>query len=122
MLGTARGLQDALATGLGLDSHDAHERCAKWVAESPRIAEKREKFLARQKRLLGAQDELFDVFACILILVFDWFVRCVLANIMVPIGGKCSGQSGDANWQVRGTNFDEMTLQIPQPTRSNDEL
>jgi hypothetical protein len=56
------GLQDALATGLGLDSHDAHERCAKLLAEPPRIAEKREKLVARQKRLLAAQDKLLDAF------------------------------------------------------------
>lgn len=62
VLGIARGLQDALASGLGLDSHDAHERCAKWLAEPPRVAEKREKLVARQKRLLAAQDELLDVF------------------------------------------------------------
>ncbi|KAF8504661.1 P-loop containing nucleoside triphosphate hydrolase protein [Russula emetica] len=62
VLGIARGLQDALATGLGLDSHDAHERCAKLLAEPPRIAEKREKLVARQKRLLAAQDELLDAF------------------------------------------------------------
>jgi hypothetical protein len=29
VLGIARGLQDALATGLGLDSHDAHEKVCK---------------------------------------------------------------------------------------------
>jgi Dynamin GTPase effector domain len=62
VLGIARGLQDALATGLGLDLHDAHERCAKWLAESPRTAERREKLVARQKRLSAAQDELLDVF------------------------------------------------------------
>lgn len=62
VLGIARGLQDALATGLGLDLHDAHERCSKWLAEPPRVAEKREKLVARQKRLLAAQDELLDVF------------------------------------------------------------
>lgn len=62
VLGLARGLQDALATGLGLDLLDAHERCAKWLAEPPRIAEKRDKLFARQKRLSAAQDELLDVF------------------------------------------------------------
>lgn len=64
VLGIARGLQDApsLATGLGLDSHDAHERCAKLLAEPPRIAEKREKVVACQTRLLAAQDELLDAF------------------------------------------------------------
>ena len=55
-------MQDALATGLGLDSHDAHERCAKLLAEPPRIAEKREKLVARQKRLLAARHELLDAF------------------------------------------------------------
>ena len=61
-LGFARGLQDALAIGLGLDLHDAHERCAKLLVELPRIAEKREKLVARQKRLLAAWHELLDVF------------------------------------------------------------
>jgi hypothetical protein len=58
VLGIARGLQDALATGLGYDSHHAHERYAKLLAEPPRMAEKREKLFAHQKRLLAAQDEL----------------------------------------------------------------
>jgi hypothetical protein len=52
----------ALATGLGLDSQDAHERCAKLLAEPPGIAEKRGELVARQERLLTAQDELLDAF------------------------------------------------------------
>jgi hypothetical protein len=57
VLGIA-GLQDALATGLELDPHDAHERCVKWLTERPHIADKREKLVARQKRLSAAQVEL----------------------------------------------------------------
>jgi hypothetical protein len=62
VLGAARGWQGALATGLGLDSIDAHEKCAKLLAEPLRIAEKREKLVARQRRLTAANDELLDHF------------------------------------------------------------
>lgn len=62
VLGIAKSLQDALATGLGVDSQDAHERCAKLFAEAPRIAEKREKVLVRPKRLSAAKDELLNAF------------------------------------------------------------
>jgi hypothetical protein len=62
VLGVARGLQGALATGLGLDSFDAHERCAKLLAEPLRIAEKREKLVARQRRLSAAKNDLLDYF------------------------------------------------------------
>lgn len=62
VLGAARGLQGALATGLGLDSIDAREKCAKLLAEPLRIAEKREKLVARQRRLTAANDELLDHF------------------------------------------------------------
>lgn len=40
----------------------AHERCAKLLAEPLRIAEKREKLVARQRRLAAANDELLDHF------------------------------------------------------------
>ncbi|KAI0002260.1 hypothetical protein BJV74DRAFT_882338 [Russula compacta] len=62
VLGIAKGLRYALATGLGVDSQDAHERCAKLLAEAPRIAEKREKLLMCRKRLSPAKDELLNVF------------------------------------------------------------
>ena len=62
VLGVARGLQGALATGLGLDSVDAHERCAKLLAEPLRVAEKREKLVARQRRLSAAKNDLLDFF------------------------------------------------------------
>jgi len=62
VLGAARGLQGSLVTGLGLDSIDAHERCAKLLAEPLRIAEKRVKLVARQRRLTAANDELLDYF------------------------------------------------------------
>jgi Dynamin GTPase effector domain len=62
VLGVAKELQGALVNGLGLDSPDAHERCARYLAEPPRIAEKRERLVARQKRLMQAQEELQNVF------------------------------------------------------------
>ena len=61
VLGIAKGLRDALADGLGLDSPDAHERCARLIAESPRLAEKRERLLARKSRLERALEEALNV-------------------------------------------------------------
>jgi Dynamin GTPase effector domain len=63
VLGVAKGLQDALVNGLGLESPDAHERCVKYLAEHPRIVEKRERLLARKNRLELALEELQTVFA-----------------------------------------------------------
>ena len=60
--GAAKGLQRALMDGLGLDSPDAHERCTRYIAEHPRIAERRERLVARRNRLLLAQEELQTVF------------------------------------------------------------
>jgi hypothetical protein len=62
VLGVAQGLQDALVNGLGLESPDAHERCVKYLAEHPRVAEKRERLLARKNRLELALEELQTVF------------------------------------------------------------
>jgi hypothetical protein len=63
VLGIAKGLQSALVSGLGLELPDAHERCAKYLAEHPRIAERRERTMACKNRLLLAQEELHIVFA-----------------------------------------------------------
>ena len=62
VLGLAKGLQDALVNGLGLDSPDAHDRCARLLAESPRFAEKRERLIARKSRLERAQEEADNIF------------------------------------------------------------
>ncbi|KAI9508381.1 P-loop containing nucleoside triphosphate hydrolase protein [Russula earlei] len=59
VLGLPKGLQDALMSGLKLDSPDAHETCARLVAEQPHIAEKRKGLLATQERLLLAREELY---------------------------------------------------------------
>ncbi|KAI0250045.1 P-loop containing nucleoside triphosphate hydrolase protein [Lactifluus subvellereus] len=61
VLGLAKGLQDALVNGLGLDSPDAHERCTRLLAESPHIAGRRERLIARQSRLERAQGEAVNV-------------------------------------------------------------
>ncbi|KAI0250048.1 P-loop containing nucleoside triphosphate hydrolase protein [Lactifluus subvellereus] len=61
VLGLAKGLQDALSNGIGFDSPGAHERCTRLLAESPRIAEKRERLTARQNRLELAQKEARDL-------------------------------------------------------------
>ncbi|KAI0295255.1 P-loop containing nucleoside triphosphate hydrolase protein [Russula brevipes] len=62
VLASAKGLYDALITALGVDSPDAHEKCARWLAEPQRIAEKREKLVVKEKRLLAAEEELLGVF------------------------------------------------------------
>jgi len=60
ILGHAKGLHDALVTGLKLDLPDAHETCTRLVAESPHVAEKRNSLVASQRRLLLAQEELYN--------------------------------------------------------------
>jgi Dynamin GTPase effector domain len=62
VLGVAKDLRDALVSGLGLDLPDAHERCARYLAEHPRIAEKRDRLSARKNRLELALGELDMVF------------------------------------------------------------
>jgi hypothetical protein len=49
-------------SGLKLDSPDAHETCAKLIAEQPHIAEKRKSLLAHQKKLLLAKEELNELY------------------------------------------------------------
>jgi hypothetical protein len=56
------GLQEALISGLKLDSPDAHETCAKLIAEQPHIAEKRKNLVASQKKLLLAQKKLYELY------------------------------------------------------------
>ncbi len=46
---------------LDLPDVDAHEICAKLVAEQPQIAEKRKNIVAAQKKLLRAREELYNV-------------------------------------------------------------
>jgi malonyl CoA-acyl carrier protein transacylase len=60
VLGLSNGLHDALISGLKLDLPDAHETCARLVAENPNIAEKRKNLAAHHKRLLLCQEELYN--------------------------------------------------------------
>jgi len=53
------GLQDTHATGLKLDSPDAHEICARLVAEKPNVAKKGKNLVACQKELL-TREELYN--------------------------------------------------------------
>ncbi|KAI0262190.1 P-loop containing nucleoside triphosphate hydrolase protein [Gloeopeniophorella convolvens] len=63
VLGSAAGLQDALATGLGLGTPDAYDTCARLLGEPPRIAQKRAELNARRARLVRGREELLNVFA-----------------------------------------------------------
>jgi len=45
---------------LKLHSPEAHETCARLVAENPLTAEKRKNLLAHQNELLLAREELFN--------------------------------------------------------------
>lgn len=62
VLGLSKGLQDALMSGLKLDSPDAHETCAKLIAEHPQISEKRKVLIANQKKYLRAQEDLNELY------------------------------------------------------------
>ena len=61
VLGLSRGLQEALISGLKLDSPDAHEACAKLITEEPQITEKRKGLVANQKKFLRAQGDLYEL-------------------------------------------------------------
>jgi hypothetical protein len=63
VLGISSELQEALVSGLKLDSPDAQDTCAKLVAEQPHTAEKRKNLVAAQKKLLLAREELYNVLA-----------------------------------------------------------
>jgi hypothetical protein len=49
-------------SGLKLDSPDAHETCARLIAEQPHVAEKRKSLEAARERFLSAQKELYDLY------------------------------------------------------------
>jgi hypothetical protein len=63
VLGVSNGLQEALFSGLKLNLPDAHDTCAKLVAEQPHIAEKRKNLVVARKKLLSAREELYNVLA-----------------------------------------------------------
>jgi len=60
VLGLAKGLQDVLVSGLKLDSPDAHETCARLVAEAPLVAKRRKSLVDSRERLLLVQKELYN--------------------------------------------------------------
>jgi len=62
VLGLSNGLQDALMSGFKLDSPDAHDTCARLIAEQPHIAEKRKNLIAHQQKLLLARKELNELY------------------------------------------------------------
>jgi hypothetical protein len=73
VLGLSNGLQKALMSGLKLDSPDAHETCARLIADQPYIAEKRKSLAAKKEKLLLAQGELDELYN-----VLAWRKRVIL--------------------------------------------
>jgi hypothetical protein len=63
VLGILNGLQEALVSGLKLNSPHAHDTCAKLVSEPSHTAKKRKDLVAAQKKLLLAREELYNVLA-----------------------------------------------------------
>jgi hypothetical protein len=63
VLGLSKGLQEALMSGLKLDSPDAHETCAKLIMEQPQITEKRKGLVANQKKYLRALEDLYELYS-----------------------------------------------------------
>jgi hypothetical protein len=63
VLGILNGLQEAIVSGLKLNSPDAHDTCAKLVAEPSHTADKRKNLVAARKKLLLAREELYNVLA-----------------------------------------------------------
>ena len=56
----AEGLLDALVERLGLVAEDASARCARYVAEDPDVAARREALLAKKARLDRVHKELYN--------------------------------------------------------------
>ncbi len=52
-------LQSHLISALGLNGTDAVIKCTKYLAEEPTVVAERDELLARRKRLLGVQEELY---------------------------------------------------------------
>lgn len=63
MFGISNELQQALVSGLKIDSPDPHDTCAKLIAEQPHTAEKRKNLVAAEKKLQLAREELYNVLA-----------------------------------------------------------
>jgi Dynamin GTPase effector domain len=61
VLGLSKGLQEALMSGLKVDSPDAHENCAKLIAEQPQITEKRKDLVANKEQYLSALEKLYKL-------------------------------------------------------------
>jgi hypothetical protein len=61
VLGLSKGLQEAIMSGLKVDSPDAHENCAKLIAEQPEITEKRKGLVANKEKYLSAQEKLYEL-------------------------------------------------------------
>ena len=63
VFGISNELQQALVSGLKIDSPDPHDTCAKLIAEQPHTAEKRKNLVAAEKKLQLAREELYNVLA-----------------------------------------------------------
>ncbi|CAE6452917.1 unnamed protein product [Rhizoctonia solani] len=56
-----RAIQTTLVAGLKISASDAHDRCAKWMAESQSVVRKRAELTDRKERLEAARMELMEV-------------------------------------------------------------
>ncbi|CAE6423274.1 unnamed protein product [Rhizoctonia solani] len=56
-----RTIQATLVAGLKISASDAHDRCAKWMAEPEPVAQKRAKLIDRKERLEAARMELIEI-------------------------------------------------------------
>ncbi|CAE7058326.1 unnamed protein product [Rhizoctonia solani] len=56
-----QAIQTTLVAGLKISSPDAHDRCAKWMAESQSVVRKRAELTDRKERLDAARMELMEV-------------------------------------------------------------
>ncbi|CUA68597.1 hypothetical protein RSOLAG22IIIB_07971 [Rhizoctonia solani] len=54
-------IQATLVAGLKISASDAHDRCAKWMAEPEPVVQKRAKLIDRKERLEAARIELIEI-------------------------------------------------------------
>ncbi|KAI9063947.1 hypothetical protein FKP32DRAFT_1603293 [Trametes sanguinea] len=63
VLGLERGqaLEKALRSGLGIGSHEAHDRCKAYIQEPRHVAERREELMKKRERLETARRKLTEI-------------------------------------------------------------
>lgn len=81
-------------SGLKLDSPDARETCARLIAEQPHVAERRKSLLASQKKLLLAQQKLYELYSVLSWMKTVMFDFCITYHVLPPFVSSLQSFTG----------------------------